>query len=1646
MANHVVEWLNKDIGPLARGYLLPEDLEKAFAQGGMLEEVLCLTGLLQGTRAQSPSDENVKTYLKPQDLKGMLRACKKANVPGVSINLLADAQAARAGAAASILLKIKAAHWSSLQKRRKEEPLPTSTVRPKAYHRMTQGEESQVDLALPKGKALLLSAPELIRSQELRKIQLLQAKEAQEAQQACAISKIRQRRQEMLEAQARHKNLSAEEEREHGIRWKESQQALRKIEERLLEQELEAIKCREDADKRASSLAAFDGLDGVNWFETHVARQGLIGSSDESPLAPTAEDEQAYWERLNAQMTLTQGSMTSATDIERLRTKVITERTAKKERKARERKLAAERLRAHGKTESGEAREREIQAHLEAARKYEESRTESWVRQKTKQATAELREHRLKTAKAAFQSNLDRDLSHFVESSRKRHIASAEQRSADAAALRERLAERRREKRAYASAMCAALAHEVITLSTEASEMKSAAGGGPLTPSQWISLKSQFVSGDLAHEIAQGVLQDETGEQADEDGSVTNPACDAGQSGSYVSFLELQSSHGSWRPAAPPDLAANVSAVPDPTEGLVKTLHELLQPTPPALHSFSPVGPAHVILTGGQEGQLADIALCLGSWTGLYCTSMEDALQVAVDWAMSEEKNADNESAPDAKEEGAAAGDDEEATLSQERLSRAFSSTALSEDIQAFKEAARKYNADINDSKRKLNLTLSSLTDLLVLHLKCAAGADQGWILYNYPSTLLEAKMLEHALSGYTDEDVETEHNGGKPPKKEKPKGAAKGGESLAESEDASRAQSCTHRSALDAVIYIPASSTGVNDDTCTQAGGSDTSPLIDFWNSFKGALYSQTQPSNGSEALLEELYLLLGAAAERNRDKTDEKEKITDVGVDGSEKDVPLEAEQISADWKENVDGKDLSAGSCAQILPRSWELPLSSDLDVRRARYRQDMQAATLLWLEEKCGERTLDMDTLTTVLNRWKKQGIEAYESLMRKALGRLEIMLHHQEFQREIRSISCQFESELLAWDDRWTFRQTTLEEDIAAFAFEHGCTKSTLLSKAATKKFSNKDAADDLLAALERIASPPPPHDSLWDSIDHFEVEAGDVAEERYKRAHVLLDSTDAETSQVLASSANFICQLFLKIVDAEIDAARERKTFLSSCHDLLGAAACEKAGFSGQDVPPKSAILSLQVEARTALAKEVSALKELDVLSERVDPLLSSLKELLEEDEQTEDAHAPELTASVRLVHRVRSALAKLVLTFTELRDFASHSSESRRTLVRQRTRLEHNAISSTASSIRLALEKADGATLSRMVEYGCLSSCYALTHPVQVFPRPEFALDWGAAKLKLDEIEHLASGLNALAEHRKTPSLILHSDMECFLQNWATSASEAGLSPPAAWSHRPYIDSIIECLNPSGRLKIQWRRLIHSLLLGHLASPPSLSELLTMVGCAQSDLSSDEEQLPQGVFLLPLPKAKEVLQFWFEREGADESGQEKASASQSKDVSQRLKSIYLETFSACPVTAASKVVDLLELFMVLVSTPRINGSLSGFYKANAVLASLQAPGRNSAVICPWKHYGGPALEPHLVDVLLSSSGGSYRPMLRRSLYRESGISDGEKLPFLSALRSSLIRHWVLGDENQVPYTFLPAHVTMGVHTLGALDIPAGQP
>ncbi|CAN0341238.1 unnamed protein product [Ectocarpus sp. 6 AP-2014] len=995
-------------------------------------------------------------------------------------------------------------------------------------------------------------------------------------------------------------------EREGQAKWNSNQASLCRYERRLLNYEL-AVKATTAARKRISrNRHSTDEADGIRWFEHNLDRLGLDpgggsvdGGGGAGALLPDKETPASFRSRL-VRAVLDQNFVPSsnAEAMAELRFRGVTGRRGRKEREDRRVKTEVDQRRATAETDAKRRAEKHLKEMLDKGRERQEAAAACWGERRNLERKAIADKRRFAEMAAAQEDAFETAFNARADCTRQSYEERRAEREANNEALRIRLQQTRTEKRRRAETMCAEIVHKMSDLAVASSELRASRGGVPLPPTAWAHLKRRFCSPEPF--FVDSTPPEPTPEPRD-------PVLDA------KAFLESQNldrCEGLWRLRE--GVPAELFGAPSPLAkalGVARGLVETSGSTPreaPTYGRNSRSGDdkatrpdVRLVLLSRRDG-LFDLAAELGQWVGVYVCSMETALECAMEVgaeaAASDDKGGKSrkgsisgrkssvggensgENAPGVDAETAA----EEAKKATAR--RCFHPDATEEDIAAFKAAAMAYHAlRTHPKKASAPVPLATTTDLLVKHLSCRAPSGHGWILVGYPTTLLESKLLENALSSYTDDEVAAElGTAGKASKSDAK--TKKMSLALQQQEEQPRA---LPRSGLDAVLSLAepclssprvgalpqdsvagiqggAEANAPNEDLAAASttdeadgngGGQDEEDVerskylaerraqIAWLQGFEGGHLSCDVPNEANnERLLETLFLLVNIAQNR-KDEHEFWQKEPALSRTNSE----VEATQALEGGGSSEPPSDTKSHSTIAMVtdqPSPLAVPLSASVERLRRERRGNMSQSTRIQLEALMGDRELDLEGVRSAVSQARVLAADNTEgacSPQQTALRKLEAESPAPSVIDWASTAEFSFSKELRNPDDRWTTACLRLEAQMAGWLARRRDALEANQSRRSRGDRATRDSRDDQSVTA---SFPPAEGDCVWEALEAFQLEAGDVVDDRHSSAETIVGQIDGEADRKVrswigdvASAATDLC-------------AAERATYLETVDTL----------------------------------------------------------------------------------------------------------------------------------------------------------------------------------------------------------------------------------------------------------------------------------------------------------------------------------------------------------------------------------------------------------------------------------------------------------------------------------------------------------------
>ncbi|CAN0495594.1 unnamed protein product, partial [Ectocarpus sp. 12 AP-2014] len=447
----------------------------------------------------------------------------------------------------------------------------------------------------------------------------------------------------------------------------------------------------------------------------------------------------------------------------------------------------------------------------------------------------------------------------------------------------------------------------------------------------------------------------------------------------------------------------------------------------------------------------------------------------------------------------------------------------------------------------------------------------------------LESKLLENALSSYTDEEVAAElGTAGKASKSDAK--AKKMSLAPQQQEEQPRA---LPRSGLDAVLRLaepclssPRVGTLPQDSAAETQGGADANALnenlaaasttekadgygggqdeedverskylaerraqIAWLQGFEGGHLSCDVPNEvNNERLLETLFLLVNIAQNRKDEHEFWKKELALF-----RKKSEVEATQAlegGGSSEPPSDTKSHSTTATVTDRPSPLAVPLSASVERLRRERRGNMSQSTRIQLEALMGDRELDLEGVRSAVSQANVLAADTTRSAcspQQTALRKLEAESRALSVIGWASTAEFSFSKELRTPDDRWTTACLRLEAQMAGWLTR----RRDALEAMQNRRSRGDRAARDSRGDQSITASVPPAEgDCVWEALEAFQLEAGDVVDDRHSSAEIIVGQIDGEADRKVrawigdvASAAADLC-------------AAERATYLETVDTL----------------------------------------------------------------------------------------------------------------------------------------------------------------------------------------------------------------------------------------------------------------------------------------------------------------------------------------------------------------------------------------------------------------------------------------------------------------------------------------------------------------
>lgn len=256
---------------------------------------------------------------------------------------------------------------------------------------------------------------------------------------------------------------------------------------------------------------------------------------------------------------------------------------------------------------------------------------------------------------------------------------------------------------------------------------------------------------------------------------------------------------------------------------------------------------------------------------------------------------------------------------------------------------------------------------------------------------------------------------------------------------------------------------------------------------------------------------------------------------------------------------GDQSLSSSVHRVSPLASSL-MSSLKEMRDGR-RGRMSHAMRIRVESLTGERHLDLEGVRAAIKlEAQSNGPAVKKDLVgtkvalcaTEALQKLEGECAASSVVDWMAAADYSFACGLRAPEKRWTVACLRLEGDIADFIARRDETAAVDARARATSRTTTTIHSYGVSSERSHIDAPPTESDSVWESIEAFEQEAGDIVDERHTTVEGVCHMMDAEAQELVSAWARGVSVAAADLCAAERRSHLEVVRTLCSLHTLFG--------------------------------------------------------------------------------------------------------------------------------------------------------------------------------------------------------------------------------------------------------------------------------------------------------------------------------------------------------------------------------------------------------------------------------------------------------------------------------------------------------------
>lgn len=282
----------------------------------------------------------------------------------------------------------------------------------------------------------------------------------------------------------------------------------------------------------------------------------------------------------------------------------------------------------------------------------------------------------------------------------------------------------------------------------------------------------------------------------------------------------------------------------------------------------------------------------------------------------------------------------------------------------------------------------------------------------------------------------------------------------------------------------------------------------------------------------------------------------VQERSEDGAVETLPAELAQPDSEAEEPVASTDNCTTSAIALSPLT--LPLEASLEDLRRERRATMSHATRLRVEALMGDRELDLEGVRSVISQTEvtRRGDAGLDGGDAGTSSRLKVSLQTLEAECTAAIVvewataaEFSFSTALRTPDDRWAAVCLRLENEIAGWLARREEASGDRHTRGRRGDLTSEGVGGGV---DPRSVAPPEVGDRVWEALETFEIEAGDIVDDRHASVEVTAVNINDEADLILRAWTEKVEVAAAEMCAAERDSYHETVATLRVLDGLFG--------------------------------------------------------------------------------------------------------------------------------------------------------------------------------------------------------------------------------------------------------------------------------------------------------------------------------------------------------------------------------------------------------------------------------------------------------------------------------------------------------------